>query len=109
VNLAGAGIRSRQIRFGPIDPRCAPHARTQTVAVTRILLFDVPRMLSNVVRAAVAGEPDLELVGELSDPEQLAMAIVDREHELVILRCDGELPSVARALFDTRPRLRCSR
>lgn len=83
-------------------------ARDMTTAVRkRILLFDLPRLLRDLITATVDREPDLEIVGAVDDEVQLAATVARAEPDVLIVR-NGEsaLPEVTGALLGNRPALR---
>jgi hypothetical protein len=74
---------------------------------TRVLLFDMPRLMRDLVHAAVDDDPDLELVGEAADVSALSAAINDTGADLLILPAsESELPEAAADAFDSRPVLK---
>jgi AmiR/NasT family two-component response regulator len=67
----------------------------------------MPTMLQEIVSEAVAGEPDIEVVGEVGDDAELEAAVTRLQPDLVLLRSEqAELSAACRALFDERPRLK---
>lgn len=76
-------------------------------ATKRVLLFDMPQLLRDLVRDAVSGQTDLEVVGELDDESQLDAAVSSTSPSVVIVGTDGaEISEACQALFEVRPRLR---
>ncbi|MET0458517.1 MAG: hypothetical protein ABW195_04680 [Ilumatobacteraceae bacterium] len=74
---------------------------------TRVLLFDIPRLMSDLVRAVVDETPDIELVGEATDVAALTSAINDTGPDVLILSAsEFELPATATDAFDNRPELK---
>jgi DNA-binding NarL/FixJ family response regulator len=66
---------------------------------TRILLIDMPRMLRELIQAAIATEADLDVVGTLSGTESLAEAIRAADADVVVVGADVAAPGdVAEAL-----------
>jgi DNA-binding NarL/FixJ family response regulator len=73
----------------------------------RVLLLEMPKMLQELARAAVAGEADIEVVGEAADGAELGSAVASLHPDLVLLRSeDAELSPAYRALFDDQPQLK---
>lgn len=71
------------------------------------MLLHMPRMLRDLVREVVAGEPDLEVVGEIDDESQLRTTMARAKPDFVIVGGErAELSPRCRALFDERPRLK---
>jgi DNA-binding NarL/FixJ family response regulator len=73
----------------------------------RVLLFDMPLMLRQIVSEIIAAEPDLETVGELEDMRLVAT----RQPDVVIVGLgvdepvfEARVPDVVRALLDDLPR-----
>jgi DNA-binding NarL/FixJ family response regulator len=56
---------------------------------TRIVLIDMPPLLREIVRDAVAREPDLELVAELDDAPDVVDALRQDGADFVILGSDA--------------------
>lgn len=52
---------------------------------TRVVVADMPGMLGDIVRDAVTGEPDMELVADVSTREEAPAAITDRRADVLIL------------------------
>jgi len=75
------------------------------VAKRHILLLDMPRMLAGLVRAAVARDETLEVVGDVTE-EQAAAAIAATHADLVIVGGGSAMPPLScRAMFDVQPHL----
>jgi DNA-binding NarL/FixJ family response regulator len=73
----------------------------------RILLADVPRMLREIVDEIVAGESDLEVVGEVPASQQLLAAAEQTAAGFVIVGLDdGELPEQCEIFLRTHPHLK---
>jgi DNA-binding NarL/FixJ family response regulator len=77
------------------------------VARTRILLVDMPRMLSDIVSELLKEDPDCEVVGELRGPEDL-LQVVQEQRPNVVAICLRETDLWSRwdRLFIRYPRLR---
>lgn len=76
-----------------------------TARKRRILLLDVPRLLGDLVRAAVARHQDLEVVADVTEDEAGA-AIADTVPDCVIVGGNRATPPPpCRAAFDTQPHL----
>lgn len=52
---------------------------------TRVLLAEIPRMLSDIVRRVLAAEPELEVVGPIHDRAGLSDAVARADAEVVIV------------------------
>jgi hypothetical protein len=66
----------------------------------------MPRLLRELVAGAVAVEPDLDLVGELPDPADLAALVEGDVPDVVIVGEDAEIDALAAALFRRCPSVR---
>jgi DNA-binding NarL/FixJ family response regulator len=71
----------------------------------------MPTMLQEIVSEAFAGEPDIEVVGEVGgdvgDDVELRSSVRSLRPDLVLLRSEqAELSAACRALFDESPRLK---
>jgi DNA-binding NarL/FixJ family response regulator len=55
----------------------------------RILLADLPQMLRSIIRDIVAGQPDMEVVGELAGQVGVPARVEQTGATLVILRHTG--------------------
>lgn len=73
------------------------------------VLFAIqPRMLSEVVRGIVERQPDMDGVGEVSDPSSLRVAIQSTGAQVVIMKAaDAERePGICRDLLAEYPQLK---
>jgi DNA-binding NarL/FixJ family response regulator len=94
-------LRSIHVRDGGRDDRrFHPDAG---VPPTRIVLVDMPRVLRDIVVAALVDEPDLEIVG--GQGGTLGQTVASSQADFVIAGADYDFAEVARVL-DERPRLR---
>ena len=70
-------------------------------------MYDLPRLMRDLVHAAVDEAPDLQLVGEAAGAGALAEVIDSAEPDLLILPADKfELPEAAADAFDQQPALK---
>jgi len=76
------------------------------VSCIRVLLVDLQRMLREIVATIVGAEPDLELVGEVANPEALVAHTERTRPDLVIAGSDPALARLTYQLLDDFPRLR---
>ena len=80
----------------------APPATT-----TRILIVAMPPMLGGIIRELVADEPDIAVVGELSDHREVVPAAVREGADFVIAGPPADqLGAVYRELLTERPATR---
>ena len=71
----------------------------------RVLLLDLPRMLGELVRSAVARDEGLEIVGEVSEAEAPAAVARTRPHFVIVGDNQPSPPLSCRAEFDIHPHL----
>ncbi len=63
-------------------------------------------MLAEIITDVVAGEPDMEVVGDIDKYNELLPATRTTSADAVIIGLDdGELPDVCQELLDERPRV----
>lgn len=58
----------------------------------RILLADMTPMLLSIIRSIVADQPDIEVVGELSEPTRLQAMVERTRAAMVIVGRDRPIP-----------------
>jgi DNA-binding NarL/FixJ family response regulator len=74
---------------------------------TRVLLLGMPRMLRDLINAVLAAEPDMQVVGELTEEDASLPALTEAGADVVIVGLHGsEVPYVCRQLLDSRPSAR---
>jgi DNA-binding NarL/FixJ family response regulator len=77
------------------------------MTATRILLFDVPHLLRDMLVREVDEAPDMDLVGELCDGKELvAMARSTQPDFIVVSVDDGEVPAACQQVFREQPLIR---
>ncbi len=54
----------------------------------RVLVANRPRLMRELVREVIADQPDIEIIGELSDENELLQAVEDARPDIVILAMD---------------------
>jgi chemotaxis response regulator CheB len=54
----------------------------------RVLVANRPRLMRDLVLAVIADQPDIEVIGELQDENQLADAIEEARPDILILTLD---------------------
>lgn len=73
----------------------------------RILLAELPQMLSDLLKQAAARRPDMEIVGEFTDGMSLLLAADETHADAVVLGLhDGELPGICSHLLSEYPRIK---
>ena len=66
---------------------------------TRVLVANRPRLMRELVLAAITGQPDIEVVGEVSNENDLADAIEESQPDVLILALDASEPRQAQCGF----------
>jgi DNA-binding NarL/FixJ family response regulator len=73
----------------------------------QILLVDLPGLVRDMVAAAVEREPDMLVVGEVAEGDDIGASAALHDAEVVIVGLAGtELPQAAQELFERRGRLK---
>src|SRR5207247_1437203 len=71
---------------------------------TRILLFDMPRMLRDIVVKTLAAEPDMEVAADVATADDLLRSVERRHADVVVTRRDDS--SLAALLLTRQPQLK---
>lgn len=73
----------------------------------RILLANRPGLLREIFRHAFQRFPDVEIVGEINDSEDISSRIKESHADwvLVPLHMDGKFPDFVRLIVKTHPRI----
>ncbi len=73
----------------------------------RVLLAEMPQMLRDAFTQLVAGQPDMELVGDLADPLGLLLAVGQTRTDAVIVGLhDSEFPGICSHLLSEYPHIK---
>jgi chemotaxis response regulator CheB len=74
----------------------------------RVLVANRPRLMRDLVLAVIADQPDIEVIGELQDENQLADAIEEARPDILILTLDDADKRAAQCgfLLGRNPRMR---
>jgi chemotaxis response regulator CheB len=73
----------------------------------RVVLFHMPGMLGDILRNAVAGQPDMTVAGEIADQERLAPTVQRADPDVIIIgAADGDLPPFLQRVMEASPRLK---
>ncbi len=64
-----------------------------------MLVANRPRLMRELVLAAIHGQPDIEVVGEVSNENDLADAIEESQPDVLILKLDTSKPREAQCGF----------
>ncbi len=74
----------------------------------KVLLASRPKLLSEVIRNMIARQPDMEVMGEVLDPIELLLAVVETKAEVVIVTPldSEEEPRLCRHLLADHPQLK---
>ena len=65
----------------------------------RVLVANRPRLMRELVLAVIAEQPDIEVIGEVEDENQLAEMIEDAEPDILILTLDDADKRIAQCGF----------
>lgn len=69
------------------------------MAPIRIALASLPQLLHDIVVASLSSEPDMEIVGEASGPEQLSAVVRESSADVAIAACErSEVASLGRLI-----------
>jgi DNA-binding NarL/FixJ family response regulator len=73
----------------------------------RIVFAEMPPLLADIIRQAVAGEPDMAIVGECRDCSALREMLVAEGCEVVMVgTSDPDALALPRQLLDAAPRMK---
>lgn len=74
----------------------------------RILVANHPKLMRDAVLAAFTGQPDMEIVGEVSDNAEVEDRVNQTSPDLLIttLEDSGERPAICESVFKAHPRIR---
>jgi DNA-binding NarL/FixJ family response regulator len=73
----------------------------------RVVLAGMPRMLRDVFSQVLADQPDMEVVGDLTDVLDLLPAAAQTRSDVAILGLrDAGFPSICARLLDQHPRIK---
>jgi len=73
--------------------------RIMLVKRVRVLVANRPRLMRELVLAVIADQPDIEVIGEVQDENDLAEAIAEAEPDVLIVALDDADNRVARCGF----------
>jgi AmiR/NasT family two-component response regulator len=65
----------------------------------RVLVANRPRLMRELVLAVIADQPDIEVIGELQDDNELAEAVEEAQPDILILALDNGNEHVAQCGF----------
>jgi chemotaxis response regulator CheB len=65
----------------------------------RVLVANRPRLMRELVLAVIADQPDIEVIGEVEDENQLIEMIEDAEPDILILTLDDADKRIAQCGF----------
>lgn len=73
----------------------------------RVLIAEMPQLVTDIAQEAIERQPDMEIVGVVPDPGALRTTVTSTRAQVLLCPMgSGELPAVYRELFDSHPRLR---
>jgi DNA-binding NarL/FixJ family response regulator len=75
---------------------------------TRILVANRPKLMREVILAALADQPGIEVVGEVSEEEQILKQVRDTHPDLLVIALDEteQRPAICDRVLQERPNLR---
>ena len=75
---------------------------------TRILVANRPKLMREVVLAALAGQPGIEIVGEVSDEAEILKQVQDTRPDLLVIALDEteQRPAICDLALQDHPGLR---
>ena len=78
------------------------------VKATRILVANHPKLMREVVLATLAGQPGIEVVGEVSEEGQILKQVRDTHPDLLVIALDEteQRPAICDRVLQERPDLR---
>ena len=65
----------------------------------RVLVANRPRLMRELVLEVIADQPDIEVIGEIQNENDLAQAVEEAEPDVLILALDGDDKRVAQCGF----------
>lgn len=74
----------------------------------RVLVANHPKLMRDAVLAAFTGQPDMEIVGEVSDNAEVEDRVNQTSPDLLIISLEdtGERPAICEAILKLHPRIR---
>lgn len=74
----------------------------------RVLVANRPRLMRDIVLATISDQPDIEIVGEVTDEQELEKAVEETRPDFVIvaLRHGDKLPDICYSILEKRPKMR---
>ncbi len=73
----------------------------------RVLIIEMPQLMTDIVKEIIARQPDIELAGIIASAAGAERAVRRGHADVVLCQLQrDELPAVYRALLETCPRLR---
>ena len=82
-------------------------AETMKQRSIRILVANHPKLMRDAVLATFTGQPDMEIVGEVSDNAEVEDRVNQTSPDLLITTLDdtGERPAICDSVFKAHPRI----
>lgn len=65
----------------------------------RVLVANRPRLMRELVLAVITDQPDIEVIGELQDDNELAEAVEEAQPDILILALDNRNEHIAQCGF----------
>jgi DNA-binding NarL/FixJ family response regulator len=78
------------------------------VAPIRVLVANRPRLIRELVTATIAEQPDIEVVGEIQQDEDLQIAVEETKPDVLIVALEhtGTLSDLCESILRNNPRIR---
>jgi DNA-binding NarL/FixJ family response regulator len=76
--------------------------------VIRILVANRPRLMRDLLLATLAGRPDIEIVGEVSNEAEIPASVKRTAPDLLLISLDdlGKRPRICETVLRTNPEVR---
>ncbi len=83
-------------------------ALESAVEKIRVLVANRPRLMRELVIATISDQPDIEVLGEVTDDSEIAHSVAESKPDFVIIALDGpdERPAVCDDLLAHNPQLK---
>ncbi len=74
----------------------------------RVLVANKPRLMQDLVLATISDQPDIEIVGQIPDEEQLMNAVEETRPDFLIVALEksDRLPRACRTALESHPQMR---
>jgi DNA-binding NarL/FixJ family response regulator len=74
----------------------------------RVLVANRPRLIRELLMVTISDQPDIEIVGEIQDEQELAKAVEETRPDFLIVALEksNRLPDVCKAILYNYPQVR---